>query len=50
MRYVLIIAKNGFGGYVRNKIVVLSDNSVIESKSGYNKHCPQSANYEMYSY
>lgn len=41
-------AKNGFGGYVRNKLVVLADNSVLESKSGYNKHCQPNANYEIY--
>ena len=41
-------AKNGVGGYVRNKLVVLADNSVLESKSGYNKHCQPNANYEIY--
>jgi len=43
-------AKNVFGGYVRNKVAILSDNSVVESKSGYKKYCPESANYEKYSY
>lgn len=43
-------AKNGFGGYVRSKIVVLADNSVFDTNKGYSKHCPADANYEMFSY
>lgn len=41
-------AKNGFGGYVRNYIVVTDSGDVADTRKQFKQHCPDDANYERY--